>query len=420
MTAISARQSGTIASVGASLLLLSGDAHAQGLTGGLAGLREAFFLLWGVGGTVPAVLLAVAFSRARHRGRDGLTYLLTLPAVLYVPIAMSLMVYPSSDLASKFPGLVGFGLLIGLIAFYLNENRVVRTSAISLSAVVLVTLLLIPNDYWNTPFLSFEHVEFVDNVAPRELTETLPSRSASKRFVALADGRHLVQSADGKRRSSSGKTVFPKGELVVLSPAATQGAGRAFQLEFFNKSYPYATRSSANQARFVVPLSTRTEDMYQQTGTSLAVVLDAGADVDHEQLLADVLRSVNGWSIETDAGDRANTAYWVGVLTGLAGIELSSADFLSEVYRGNENRARFHFLVDSGVSVNAVTRDGSAMLHIAARDGDVASLRWLIEQGADIEQTNRRGRTALDVARARHARAPLRTPIKTIEQLLLE
>jgi len=373
--------------------------------------------MWGVVGILPAVLMALAFSRAKKKGTTGLSNFLMVPAILYVPTAISLIFFPSNDLASKFPGVVGFGLLFGLITFYASANRLLRRFLNGVFGVILVTLILIPNEYWKIPFLSFERVEFVDNVAPKRPVEILPSQSVSKGWLALEDGRHLyVQSVDELGRNSSGEPVFPFGEAVVLQATSSPDAGQWFDVSYFSRHYLYAGSAVYKKARYVIPLHTRSENMYRQHGTSVAILMDDTADIDYEKMLSELLRARNGWGVDPISSDIANVTYWLKIVTELADIDMQSPEFLSRAYRGKENRHRFKTLVDAGVSPDTVDRNGNTMLHIAAREGDFYSVEWLLELGADPKLINKKRQTALDVAKIQFKTNPAR--IRKLEALL--
>ncbi len=374
-------------------------------------------MIWGVVGIAPAVLMAFAFSGARKKGPNWLSNFLMVPAILYVPTAISLIFFPSTDLASKFPGVVGFGLLFGLITFYVSTNRHLRRLLNGVFVGILVALVLTPNEYWKIPFLSFERVEFVDNVAPKHLVEILPSRSVSRGWLALGDGRHLnVQNVDEFRRNSLGQPVFPSGDAVVLQTTSSPDAGQWFDVTYFSKHYLYARSAAYKKARYVIPLRTRSVNMYRQQGTSGAVLMDDNANIDYQKMLSELFRTKNGWSVDPDGGDIANVVYWLNIVTRLADIDMQSPEFLSRAFSAKENRYRFKALIDAGVSPNAENRNGNTMLHIAARDGDFYSVKWLLELGADPQLINKKKQTAFEVAKIRYKTNPAR--IRAFEILL--
>lgn len=56
-------------------------------------------------------------------------------------------------------------------------------------------------------------------------------------------------------------------------------------------------------------------------------------------------------------------------------------------------------LLSNGAHVNAPQRGGDSLLHLAARRGDAYLVRYLLRRGADVGARDRRGRSALDLAR---------------------
>jgi ankyrin repeat protein len=64
----------------------------------------------------------------------------------------------------------------------------------------------------------------------------------------------------------------------------------------------------------------------------------------------------------------------------------------------NDIAAMARAVLEEGVSVIAVLGDGSTPLHFAAQLGQVASLKWLVGQGADIHAKSVDGMTVLDFA----------------------
>jgi len=52
----------------------------------------------------------------------------------------------------------------------------------------------------------------------------------------------------------------------------------------------------------------------------------------------------------------------------------------------------------SGVEVNIRTYDLRSALHLAAAEGQLATVKFLLEKGADVNATDRWGRTPLDDA----------------------
>ena len=55
-------------------------------------------------------------------------------------------------------------------------------------------------------------------------------------------------------------------------------------------------------------------------------------------------------------------------------------------------------LLSNGADVNAPQRDGDTLLHVAARQGDHALIRYLLRRGADSAARDAHGDTALDIA----------------------
>ena len=387
--------------------ILSADASAQGLTGGLKGLREAYFLAWGFVGVIPALLLIAAFVRRRARPSGALAGWLALPSVLYAPTAISLVFVPSHDIAAKAPALMGFGLLIGATVFYAKGHPALRRSLIGILGVSATVLVAIPNSYWEVPFARFERVEYVDNVAPDAVVATLRSRSAPRSWLALEDGRHLIQETIPRKPDGARGTRVPYGRFVVLEPVDLQDPGRWYSITHYDWTSEYVSTLRSSPARFVIPLSTRSPPLYRRMGSSRGVLLDGTVDVDYGQMLNEVLGTRTGsWSSDPDSGDAANVAHWATVLAELAGIPVDSPEFLDTVFQRRDDYYGFRFLVDLGVRPGTQDSGGNTMLHVAARNGDVHSLRWLLEIGADPRAPNDRGRTALEEARARYEASP--------------
>ncbi len=75
------------------------------------------------------------------------------------------------------------------------------------------------------------------------------------------------------------------------------------------------------------------------------------------------------------------------------GIPFTREAFLKEVGAGNkENVVLF---LKAGMDVNAVDKEGSTALMIAAEKGDIELARVLLQNGADVNARNRDGYTAL-------------------------
>ncbi|XP_051887674.1 ankyrin repeat domain-containing protein 60-like isoform X2 [Pristis pectinata] len=66
-------------------------------------------------------------------------------------------------------------------------------------------------------------------------------------------------------------------------------------------------------------------------------------------------------------------------------------------HRGHTDMVRF--LLMNGSNLNTRTRDGHSALHMAVVGAKGQCLSYLLQQGADIEGTDRQGRTVLDLAR---------------------
>ena len=60
--------------------------------------------------------------------------------------------------------------------------------------------------------------------------------------------------------------------------------------------------------------------------------------------------------------------------------------------------ARTQVLVDSGADVTARDTDGNTPLHMAAREGDVSMVQFLLAHGGEPDRLNNAERTPLDLA----------------------
>ena len=60
--------------------------------------------------------------------------------------------------------------------------------------------------------------------------------------------------------------------------------------------------------------------------------------------------------------------------------------------------ASLKWLVGQGADVHAKSKTGSTPLHSAGQEGQVASMEWLVGQGVDIHAKDQTGHTMLQVA----------------------
>ena len=56
------------------------------------------------------------------------------------------------------------------------------------------------------------------------------------------------------------------------------------------------------------------------------------------------------------------------------------------------------WLVEKGADVNATNKDGRTVLHSAADSGQLDVVKWLVEKGADVNATDKDGKTVLHMA----------------------
>jgi ankyrin repeat protein len=81
-------------------------------------------------------------------------------------------------------------------------------------------------------------------------------------------------------------------------------------------------------------------------------------------------------------------------------------------------RAAEYFLDDLHVDVNVRDADGFTALHHAAARGDNATIKYLIERGADVMAVNRAGQTTVDMANSPEQRTqPFPETIALLESL---
>jgi hypothetical protein len=412
-----------------SLLLVSGSVFAQGTNSGLVGLREAYFMIWGGLGLVPALMLLGAFAVSLKDGRrKPLAVLLTLPAILYVPTAIFVMIYPSTDLASKFPGTVGFGLLIALLAFRYPEPWQRKRTLQGITATIFVVLLLIPNSFWETPLFSFEKKTFVNNLADLNAISTLNDTSMPYYWLPLQDGRYLFQVPDKPQpraaRNRTNRKRLPSGDFVVLEERATKrNNSQFFDVTFYGKTYEYATTFWPKQPRIVIPLNRSEFDMYKVGGQSQAILLDKNSEVDFEVELLRAIERFNTWNRPPDPQSESVPVWQKFVLKF---IELGDIDFNSQAFVNRafsvfykEDVSRIAVLFEMGMDAATVDRYGRSALHIAASHNHLGMARRLMTYDIDPDLRDGNGDTALEIIEERykdHDRE--RTPIPRWEELL--
>ena len=412
-----------------SLLLVSGSVFAQGTNSGLVGLREAYFMIWGGLGLVPAFMLLGAFAVSLKDGRrKTLAVLLTLPAILYVPTAIFVMVFPSTDLASKFPGAVGFGLLIALLTFWFSSSRKLMRTLQGATVAIFVTLLLIPNVFWETPLFSFEKKTFVNNLAELNAISTLNDTSMPNYWLPLQDDRYLFQVPEKPQpRAGRNRTApkrFPSGEFVVLEERAEKRNNSHFyDVTFYGKTYEFSTTFWAKQPRIVIPLIRTEFDMYKVGARSQAILLDKNSEVDFEVELLRAIERTNTWHRPPDPQSESVPVWQRFVLKF---IELGDIDFNSQAFVNRafsvfykEDVSRIAVLFEMGMNPATVDRYGRSALHITASHNHLGMARRLMTYDIDPDLRDGNGDTALEIIEERykdHDRE--RTPIPQWEELL--
>ena len=405
------------------LLLASAGAYAQGTNSGLRGLREAYFLIWGGLGIVPALMLAGAFAMSLEDGRrKPVAILLSLPAILYVPTALFVMIYPSTDFASKFPGAVGFGLFFALLSFWRIDSLALRRSLQGAIAAVFATLLVIPNEFWKAPLLTFEQKTYVNNITDLGAARTLRDTEMSDTWLALADDRYFFQVHD-KPLPRGQRYRFPNGEFALpVERAERKSNSRYFDVTFFVKTSDYARTFRPNQPHFVIPLHRSTHDMYRVGAQSHAILLDANSSVDFEvEFLNAIARTTTWHRLTGPDGERASVwQHFVLKLIEFGNIDINSHRFVNRAFAANKKRLPIiSVLLEMGMNPASVDHYGRTALHVAAANNHLGLAHVAINHGVDPMLRDGQGHTALDLIEARfkeHDRE--RTPIPQWAKLL--
>jgi len=415
-------KSGFIQCAAIALLLVSASAYAQGTNSGLKGLREAYFVVWGALGIVPALMLAGAFAMSLVDGRRKLlAILLSLPAILYVPTALFVMVYPSTDFASKFPGAVGFALFFALLTFWRIDSPVLRRSLQGVTAAVFCTLLILPNEFWKAPLLTFEKKVYVNNLADLGAIRTLRDVSMSDKWLALEDNRFFFLVHD-KPPPRGRRSRFPSGEFAALvQRPELKNNGLYFDVSFVDKTQEYAKSFWPNQPHFVVPLHRTEHAMYRVSAQSHAVLLAGNLNANFEVEFLNAIGSTTTWHRSAEHGyDDKVWQNFVLKLIELGNIDIDSPRFVDRAFATNKDRLyTIQVYLEMGMNPANIDRYGRTALHVAAINNHIGLARSAIDHGADPGLHDGKGKTALDLIEERFKGIDrARTPIPRWEALL--
>ena len=139
--------------------------------------------------------------------------------------------------------------------------------------------------------------------------------------------------------------------------------------------------------------------------TFMPVVAHAGSDYVFSRFMHGVPQVLGHFLLP------ALAAAAVGVIYKLTGkSDGSDLPALSrEAARGN--LARVMDLIEAGANINDSNKKGTTALMLAARNDRLAICEYLLERGADVKAATTKGKTALDIAR-KHASPPVVDAIK--------
>ena len=114
-------------------------------------------------------------------------------------------------------------------------------------------------------------------------------------------------------------------------------------------------------------------------------------------------------SLNIGVGDEADATPMLWALTNAGwaaaewlheqGVDWAKDDYIFKMAAGGKVPA-IRFLVGKGIDLNARCNGGRSLLHVAAINGQIEAIKWLVEkQGQDIRVVDDRGLTPLDQAR---------------------
>lgn len=380
------------------------NASAQGLTGGLDGLAEVMAILWGICGILAAVLVVVATRLRKEHPGSLLAPTLVVVSVIYALIAIGLMFVEMHGSAAKFAGTVGFVVLFAAVGYITGNHPRVRIVANTVLVLLLATLLVIPTEFWKVPLLSFDQIVYVDKLATENSAVVLRTHYGYRGRLALDDGRLLIQTAHIPERpvyaGKSGPT-YSNGVAVVLKPTTMDEPGQWFEIDHYRQAYVSGARHNGQRARYVLPLSTTTVDVYKLSMRTLGYLVDDSGGVDYEDLLLELMTGTEGsWDSSPDRSNPGNKYHWGPRLIELGRIDIHSSTFLDEAYRRATAQALLA-LLDFGLDIDARNSRGNTLLHVSAARPDYRLLYGLLERNVDPTIENDEGLTAAGVMKAK-------------------